>query len=241
MKTTTFNTNANTNHAPGTEAFLSEARCPCCGAPSWYGGCPWGEVESGPYMMRARAVTCGCGWVGVETDLIHLPPGWMFCGLNADWSVSAYAIDCMIATVGGGFRMGEPNIDNGLPYLIDNEDGSFSIVLRWFNDDDNDRIEEVDTFDTFAEAVCGAMTASTKHKEATEMVRCAFIDAMEAVSRDPDSDDTELAIVFAFDTARDLAGWHQTDNFVAWSKRAPMLDVLNLGLHLALDWHLNRR
>lgn len=74
---------------------------------------------------------------------------------------------------------------------------------------------------------------------AERQITAAFEDAIHAVKRD--AEDAEIATIFAFDTARDLAGWHQTDNFIAWSKRAPMLDVLNLGLHLALDWHLNRR
>ena len=45
------------------------------------------------------------------------------CGLNADWSVSAWFIGS-----------GPANKASGSRYILDNEDGSYSLVERWYLD-----------------------------------------------------------------------------------------------------------
>ena len=52
-------------------------------------------------------------------------------GLSAEWSVCAFR---------AGTIAGKP------AWLIDNEDGSYSLVTRVYRDDDNDDIEEVATY-----------------------------------------------------------------------------------------------
>lgn len=43
------------------------------------------------------------------------------CGLNSDWSVSAWMIG-----------EGEPNLTNGAYYILDSEDGTVQLVRRWY-------------------------------------------------------------------------------------------------------------
>lgn len=82
-------------------------------------------------------------------------------GLNADWSVSAYHLG-----------RGKANVDPGEPYILDNEDGSYSFVRRWYveggpapyagmpdkyhreyADGYNDAIVELKEFDSLEETV----------------------------------------------------------------------------------------
>ena len=97
--------------------------------------------------------------------------GFTRCGLNADWSVSAW-------------HFGSPELGaDGAHYIIDNEDidDTFSIVRRWMSGPDymhavesgdigdtpnrpndidpldfNDRIDELSTFESFACAISAA-------------------------------------------------------------------------------------
>ena len=55
------------------------------------------------------------------------------CGLNADWSVSAWHIG----------PSGTPNWHDGDFYIVDNEDDTYAIVQRFHRDDDNDEINDI--------------------------------------------------------------------------------------------------
>lgn len=55
------------------------------------------------------------------------------CGLNADWIGSTWHIG----------PSDEPNHVDGDLYITDNENGSYSLVRRYYVDGDNDRIEEI--------------------------------------------------------------------------------------------------
>ena len=106
-----------------------------------------------------EAVYCErCDWEGCVTDLVAIPATLTPCGLNADCCVSAW----LIPETGIVGNDGLPWSD-GAAYLLDNEDDSFSIVRRYYRDDDNDRIDEIATFATFADAINGAiaMTATS--------------------------------------------------------------------------------
>ena len=96
------------------------------------------------YCPQCGDVTPRCHYHGGES--ITLPQGFTACGLNADWRVSAWRF---ASTPRGG---------GGALYVIDNEDAdcTFSIVVRWFINDDNDEIEELFTFESFAAAIGAA-------------------------------------------------------------------------------------
>jgi len=51
------------------------------------------------------------------------------CGLNADWCVSAWHLSC-----------GTANTVSGDRYLLDNEDGSYEVVRRFYGEDGEDTI-----------------------------------------------------------------------------------------------------
>jgi hypothetical protein len=74
-------------------------------------------------------------WIGLED-----------CGLNADWSVSAY-------------HMAGECLDGLGLYVLDNEDaeGTFSLVTRNYTDDDESEIEEEGTFPTLVAAIDAAV------------------------------------------------------------------------------------
>ena len=57
------------------------------------------------------------------------------CGLNADWSGLTWHLG----------PSDEPNHVDGDLYITDNEDGSYSLVCRYYVDGDNDRIDEIAT------------------------------------------------------------------------------------------------
>ena len=100
------------------------------------------------FPVEAEVVYCAvCDWEGECSDLVTMPATLTRCGLNADWSVDAWLIGA-----------GTPNRTDGACYLTDNENGTWSIVRRYYRDDDNDRIDTLHTFDTFAAAI--AATAS---------------------------------------------------------------------------------
>jgi len=108
-----------------------------------------------------EAVYCErCDWEGCVNDLVTIPDTMTPCGLNADWCVSAWFIKPQRVTFD---RESVPNMSDGSAYLVDNEDDSFSIVRRYYRDNDNDRIDEIATFATFADAINGAvaMTETT--------------------------------------------------------------------------------
>jgi len=113
--------------------------CPTCGATRLR---PDDYPDSPP-----DTVWCRCGWFGPCSDLVTMPATMTRCGLNADWSVDAWLIGA-----------GTPNRTDGACYLTDNENDTWSIVRRYYRDDDNDRIDTLHTFDTFAAAI--AATAS---------------------------------------------------------------------------------
>jgi len=135
--------------------------CPQCGD----------VVTLCPYDEDAWACRSHCGDGIIDAQPMTLPQGFTSCGLNADWSVSAWH-----------FGM-TPRGSDGALYVIDNEDvdGTFSIVRRWMNYPDymhavesgdiddtpdrpsdidqcdfNDRIDELFTFESFAAAIGGA-------------------------------------------------------------------------------------
>jgi|2_EtaG_2_1085320.scaffolds.fasta_scaffold16235_2 hypothetical protein len=130
-----------------------------------------------------EAVYCErCEWEGCVSDLVTAPDTLTPCGLNADWSVSAWRINVPLVS-------GPAPMCDGGTYLLDNEDGTFSIVRRWLNEADyiheyevegmvphpdryqvadhgaeynvNDTILTIATFATFADAINGAV-AMTK-------------------------------------------------------------------------------
>ena len=72
-------------------------------------------------------------------------------GLNADWSCTAYHFG----------PSATPNRTDGDVYVLDNEDDdrTYSVVRRWYRDDDNDRIEQVGPdYATLDEAAHAAST-----------------------------------------------------------------------------------
>jgi hypothetical protein len=82
------------------------------------------------------------------TDRNDISPeeiGLADCGLNADWNCSAY-------------HMAGECLDGLGLYVLDNEDGTFSLVTREYSDDgDNDEIEEEGTFDRLIDALDAAI------------------------------------------------------------------------------------
>lgn len=82
----------------------------------------------------------------LENELYAM--GFGNCGHNGDWSVSAWQLSSM--------SCGKPNWDDGGIYLLDSEDGTYSVVQRFYIDlttkailqDDNDRIETLIEFDS---------------------------------------------------------------------------------------------
>lgn len=82
--------------------------------------------------------------------------GYPSAGLNADWSVTAFHLG----------PSGVPNTNDGDFYLVENDDGSWEIVQRFYMDEDkgedNDRIESVELYDTFDKAAVGIENWRTK-------------------------------------------------------------------------------
>ena len=85
-----------------------------------------------------------CKWTGLVSYETQVP--FPSCGLNGDWSVSAWHIDIA----------GTANRTDGGCYLLDDENGCFSIVRRWYVEDDNDRIEVLGTWDSVDHAIAAA-------------------------------------------------------------------------------------
>lgn len=52
------------------------------------------------------------------------------CGLNADWSTRAWAID-----------KGPVNTTEGGSYLLDHEDGTYSVTRRYYKDEGDEFVE----------------------------------------------------------------------------------------------------
>ena len=120
----------------GQQTMKAFKYCPQCGD----------VVTLCPYDEEAWTCPSHCGDGLIDAQPMTLPQGFTSCGLNADWSVSAWH-----------FGM-TPRGSDGALYIVDNEDidGTFSIVSRQFNDDDNDVIEELFTFKSFAAAIGAA-------------------------------------------------------------------------------------
>lgn len=71
-------------------------------------------------------------------------PSLRRCGLNADWCWQAWHL-------GPGC---EPNLTSGDFYILENEDEKcFSVVQRFYEDDGNDRVDEIGHFQTPAAAL----------------------------------------------------------------------------------------
>ena len=138
------------NGAIRTANATADQRCPVCGDT---------EVETEPSAdwHQPRTVSCErCGWTGDDNDLVTIPDSLTFCGLNADWCVSAWFIKPAVVVYD---RESVPNMSDGSAYLTDDEDGTFSIVRRYYSDDDNDRIDTVASFERFADAINGAINS----------------------------------------------------------------------------------
>jgi hypothetical protein len=85
-------------------------------------------------------------------------------GLNADWSVSAWHL--------GSSQV--PNIEGGDAYLLDNEDDTFSVVQRFYVDDDYAGIsaqDRRDNADGHNDAIVEKAVFSTEHPAFPEIMR----------------------------------------------------------------------
>jgi len=137
------------NGAIRTTNATADQRCPVCGDVDVRVDHAFHPCDEAVYCER-------CEWEGSVPDLVTIPDRLTFCGLNADWCVSAWFIKPAVVVYD---RESVPNMSDGSAYLTDDEDGTFSIVRRYYSDDDNDRIDTVATFERFADAINAAINS----------------------------------------------------------------------------------